>query len=553
MASSTPLTMFPLFPHLPFEIRLSIWQFAIPDPRIVHIKLRRLKEQEGDEWWGRVRSEVPMWPCDKPFEQDELAPWEKDTWLAKFEFQYDGDDIFDDVTEIERLEEEIAADENACNQRWTLPDFMSGVEVTLSKAVMLKLRRRVNQGEWYEDVLREMEQEGKAVLCYPYEMIDDDGDSLDPLADSEEDEEDQEDQEDQDDGNDLTAQSLVSDKGRPMVLWGFDTECDIPAMLLVCKESHSVASQVYSLAFSSIGALPQIYLDFKRDTLYIDNESFPLIHEHLTYSISRWMAPEDRCQIKKLAIEGLHPCAYRLQGKTKGCYDDLEVSEWLRFWLISAICRFSNVREVIDVIEHYSHGSSSQGGKKYNQLKPFDQMKYRYGAKSFYVNNLRVDGSIIDWESYVSRTVYWADPETNHRFHLALGEKEWKDLIHSYERPRHNIHLKWSNLISREDEELLMYDVVEFEKDNNKGDWHSYWNDEKGVVAKYIPKDVSSWTDVSSNPNLKTTVCDKHLELSMSYEELRLNIMRARSFGLDEDETLMHKIDRCYYFGIYES
>jgi len=37
-----------------------------------------------------------------------------------------------------------------------------------------------------------MEQEGKAVLCYPYEMIDDDGDSLDPLADSEEDEEDQE-------------------------------------------------------------------------------------------------------------------------------------------------------------------------------------------------------------------------------------------------------------------------------------------------------------------------------------------------------------------------
>lgn len=88
-SSIYPRSTFPRFPDLPIEIRLTIWEHAVSaiESRIVHLKQRLLKEMEG-EWWERVRSNVPMWPCDKPFEQDELAPWEKDGWGTRTENEY---------------------------------------------------------------------------------------------------------------------------------------------------------------------------------------------------------------------------------------------------------------------------------------------------------------------------------------------------------------------------------------------------------------------------------------------------------------------------------
>jgi hypothetical protein len=49
---SNPLMSFPLFPKLPREIRLLIWEFAVPGPRIVPLVQRVVKAVE--EEWNRI-------------------------------------------------------------------------------------------------------------------------------------------------------------------------------------------------------------------------------------------------------------------------------------------------------------------------------------------------------------------------------------------------------------------------------------------------------------------------------------------------------------------
>jgi hypothetical protein len=49
---SSPLMSFPLFPKLPREIRLVIWEFAVPGPRIVPLVQRVVKAVE--EEWNRI-------------------------------------------------------------------------------------------------------------------------------------------------------------------------------------------------------------------------------------------------------------------------------------------------------------------------------------------------------------------------------------------------------------------------------------------------------------------------------------------------------------------
>jgi hypothetical protein len=219
-----------------------IWGLALPGPRIVHIKQNQLKELEG-KWWERVRSDIATWPCDKPFQQDELAPWKKDDWHAKFECDYDGDDVFNDLAEVRRLDKE------------------SG-------------------------------EEGVTEDCYKHIDIWHNPES---------------DQAGYRDADSQQGFEFGDDMDRPKKLWGFSTECPTPAVLLVCRESRGVALKYYQPTFSSLGGIAQVYFDPLRDTLFIDHETFLGNYEDLPLLITSYVLPSDLAEIGELAVEGLGP------------------------------------------------------------------------------------------------------------------------------------------------------------------------------------------------------------------------------------------------------
>ncbi|KAF8855191.1 hypothetical protein BDZ45DRAFT_676367 [Acephala macrosclerotiorum] len=294
--SQTPLMTFTLFPELPIEIRLMIWRLSLPGLRIVHIRQNRLKEPEG-EWWKRVRSDIAMWPCDKPFEQDELAPWEKDDWDAKFEFDYDGDDVFDDLAEVERLEKESEEQEAARKERLRVPDEWKGLHFETMPEHSKELDRRVKQGERLVDVLLEMIRDHRYIVV-PKDYRREEGYTF---SDSEGDQ-------DEYSNADSQQESEFGDGGyRPKRLWGFSTESPTPALLLACRESRAVALASYRPIFSSLGAYPQIYFDSIRDSLFIDHESFLGEYEDLPSLAAKYLLPSDLAEVRELAIEGLGP------------------------------------------------------------------------------------------------------------------------------------------------------------------------------------------------------------------------------------------------------
>lgn len=284
-----------------------IWKLSLPGPRIVHIKQRRLKELEGN-WWERVRSDIAMWPCDKPFEQDELARWEKDDWHAKFECEYDGDAMFDDLAEVERLEKESEEQEAARKERLRLPDELKGLHFEMMPEHSEEFHRRVKQGEWQADVLLEMIRDYKFIVV-PKDYRKEEGYTF---SDSEGDQ-------DEYSNADSQQESEFGDgEYRPKRLWGFSTESPTPALVLACRESRAVALESYRPIFSSLGALPQIYFDSLRDSLFIDHESFLEEYENLPSLAAKYLLPSDLAEVRELAIEGLGP--YEYIGRQEGAF-----------------------------------------------------------------------------------------------------------------------------------------------------------------------------------------------------------------------------------------
>ena len=70
--------LFTLFPNLPLEIRLIIWKHALPGPRVVNLRQRKLKKTIG-EW--ETETGKP-WPPTKEGLEDEDADEEDDHFLV---------------------------------------------------------------------------------------------------------------------------------------------------------------------------------------------------------------------------------------------------------------------------------------------------------------------------------------------------------------------------------------------------------------------------------------------------------------------------------------
>jgi hypothetical protein len=122
-------------------------------------------------------------------------------------------------------------------------------------------------------------------------------------------------------------------RSAPDKLYGFTSEWDIPALLLVCREAHYVASRVYSRTFSAHGALAQTYFSYKRDTLYLD---FQTIGKGFRYSpiatnedtlamvLMEKTVPDELARVENLAIQVPVRGGYR-QHPT-----DDNMKEWLQ-------------------------------------------------------------------------------------------------------------------------------------------------------------------------------------------------------------------------------
>jgi 2EXR family len=128
---------------------------------------------------------------------------------------------------------------------------------------------------------------------------------------------------------------------RPMKLWGFSSECPTPAVLLACRESRDVALKDYQPLFSSLGALPQVYFDPLRDTLFIDHETFMGDYDGLPRLIRTFLLPNDLSVVRKLAVEGLGPYNDNQGSFTSPWYGEyllylclISKGQWLRYFSV---------------------------------------------------------------------------------------------------------------------------------------------------------------------------------------------------------------------------
>ncbi|KUJ24284.1 uncharacterized protein LY89DRAFT_776425 [Mollisia scopiformis] len=366
--SPTPSLTFDKFPDLPTELRRVIWKLALPGPRIVHLKQKLLKQPEG-RWWERVRSDVAMWECDKPFEENEP----------------DSD------------KEVAAEDEGTDSDSQQSSDF--------------------------------------GVRMY-----------------------------------------------RPDSLWGYSTETEIPAMLLACRESRDIALGFYQPLFASLGAKAQVYFDPHRDTLFIDHETFLCEDDEMAGCLTEDILPSDLAEVRELAIEGLGP--YLDEGVT------------FEVWLINVVDisdLFPNVSKVTEICAHFTYGLQTHIGQKYVDLKKaeFGQdeediyVKDRSGDHppygTFYMRNLRIDRSFIDWDNFIDRQV----PSVRLEDDLFEELSEWREQNKGFKA--FNIKLDVRGLIPAADERLLLHDAALFEKEHNKGEWLSYRDWELDIQSKEVP------------------------------------------------------------------
>jgi hypothetical protein len=78
---------------------------------------------------------------------------------------------------------------------------------------------------------------------------------------------------------------------------------EIPALLLACKESHGVATKVYTQAFGTFGARASTWFSFELDTLYVDDRAMVGFETGL-YNQEYLGFQFDLSRVKKLAIGG---------------------------------------------------------------------------------------------------------------------------------------------------------------------------------------------------------------------------------------------------------
>jgi hypothetical protein len=307
------LTAFDRFPKLPLELRLMIWRFALPGPRIVHLSKKSQRVLTVPYWWKHVRSDTPIEGPPLPIPYPDVVAGD-DHYTA---FEVDKDDI------------------NSINYR-------------------LAKERLLTRDDMVEGT-----------------MTRDDAERI------------------------IWRERTMPVPGRncPDTFYGYFSESETPAVLLACKESRNVASDVYTRAFSLPGFLPHTYFDFHVDTLYLTPLTVPELRcfrmkEQFTNDIKRGVEFSDLARVEHLALEW------------NGClvYPTNTDAGILVIWLYALHQLFPNLKSLTIAPEHYTHrlGYPHFISSTIRLAEDCRNLKWVSTSKDPSTNEARINGYLID-------------------------------------------------------------------------------------------------------------------------------------------------------------
>lgn len=236
VSDAQPQRMFTKFPELPREIRLLIWEAALPGPRIVHLRSEFLTSCKFGT--RRVRSDKTL-ACD----------------CVK--------------CEVYAPRKEIAEHrEGACTTADVVEE--AGNE----------------DGGWHTDDDTDRDQE---------------------------------------------------DLGGPDTLRAFRTKCPAPVVLFVCRESHEVASKVYTRCFPSLGGFPTVWFNYQLDILYFDffNDEIGENEDALEL-----LNPKELAKVENLCVH------------SEAILNEAVIYE---MWLASLLGLFGGVKSFHAITKHSTH------------------------------------------------------------------------------------------------------------------------------------------------------------------------------------------------------
>lgn len=257
-----------------------------------------------------------------------------------------------------------------------------------------------------------------------------------------------------------------SSRGRPKALYGFKSESHVPALLLVCHESFCVASKVYSLAFSSLGAFAETYFNFRQDTLYLDGASVsrkPSLYRgdirRITSKLCELLPTEELAQVENLALLWHRVIAW----------DTWDGGHRLVAWLHSIERCFPNLKRFTIIEDHFSLDKAEFGLGGNKEAKDYQGMKLVESAVAwdgkeytYRINGYRIDESIPRPTHPTQVFESWWNQE---------AATDWA-VLYPHERPWQLPAPEVKSMITDCDERRLLAEAYNFEKKYNKGRWY---------------------------------------------------------------------------------
>lgn len=133
-----------------------------------------------------------------------------------------------------------------------------------------------------------------------------------------------------------------------------------PQILLVCKESYGVVSNIYSRAFAMTGSLPTTFFDFHRDTLYLRYET--MTHKsrrsgHLFLDVLRCL----KHIVDKNCLGKVENLALLVDNTLEMGYVDSRIpGTKMTKWVGNVLQAFGGVKHLTIVHDHYFKASKTQ-------------------------------------------------------------------------------------------------------------------------------------------------------------------------------------------------
>lgn len=148
---------------------------------------------------------------------------------------------------------------------------------------------------------------------------------------------------------------------------GFSSEAKIPSLLLVCKESHEVASKRYQRAFPYEWSFAETYFNYERDILLLSEKQiqFAILPEG---DKRHFMAPSEARKIRNLALQ-FRP---NLRAST---IDDRDVKTKDLAKLLELFCNVEDLTIVVDNHLPYGHENGLSSSQNDNEPVLFEPIQ----------------------------------------------------------------------------------------------------------------------------------------------------------------------------------